>query len=350
MASDGTAKEASSVSTEEKASSSSSSFNPIQSIWAGLASVTDSQGDREANSSDRSQWLSDAGRLWENAVKDVGDRIRAVDSTALEGHVATLRDASGRFVNDVSNTMKNMNISLDQADLQQGAANLQTTTRDLLGRASEQLQKGTREAMELFVDAPNTDPTKERAPRCPPWDASVLPPAEQRYADEIRQQMLKIVVDAIYSKKRRNELFLSGVAQKAQFKFDFEANSSMALAALEADTNMRRLRAGLVPQRMREDDFWDTYFYHVDRIRKTLLANNGVMQEPQRNDDDDAGLFSDDDGEAEELAVPGERKPAATSSKKENAPKPPGAAGLNAGKTDGRNWDDEIDAIFEAKE
>ena len=308
-----------------------------------------------APSSSPTSWLSDAGKLWETAVRDVGERIRSVelDASAFERPVAQLRDASGKFVDGVSRSVQGINLSLDQEKLQEGAANFQNSTRELFGLASEQLQRGTREAMELFVDAPADEQgSASSQPKCPPWDPSMLKEDERKYSDALRTEMLKIVVDSIYSKKRRTELFLSQAAQKAQFKFDFESNSGIALAALEADINMRRLRAGLVPAKMKEDDFWDNYFYHVERVKRTLRANNGVMPKDSVDDDVDAATLFAEDGEDEELAVLGESKTSNAKGDIEGTRKTQDDAVVKDSSklTDSRNWDDEIDAIFDAKD
>lgn len=305
------------------------------------------------------EWLEGAGRMWESAVKDVGSKLKSaaegVDTTAIGEQVDVIRKKSGRFVEDVSKSVQNMNLSLDQAELQKRAEVISSSTKILLDKASQSLAQGRQEAMEIFVDA---DPTaaasggssSERGAKMSvsPWDKAALPESEHKYADALRQEMLKIVVDSIYSKKKRTDLFLSGSAESNRFEFNFDANSGMAMAALESDKNMRRLRAGLVPGKMKEDLFWTTYFYHVHRVRQTLVANQGIMPEVAADDDDDpAALFAEDDDDEELAALnsPTLRPPApsAKASSTETQTVKPSIDGQ-------RNWEDEIDAAFDDDE
>lgn len=295
------------------------------------------------------EWLQDAGgKLWETAL-NVGEKLKeatnSVDTATINDQVSVLRQRSAGFVEDVSKSVQSMNLNIDQTELTKRAEIISSSTRKFIDQASQSLQKGHAEALEIFVDAAPAKPAETAHVPVAPWDLAALPEEEHKYADTLRQEMLKIVVDAIYSKKKRTDLFLSNVAEKNNFKFDFDGNSSMALAALQADKNMRRLRAGLVPGKMKEDAFWTVYFYHVHRIRQILVANAGVMPEVSVDEDDDdpAALFADD--EDEELAALNESTvPKPKTGSQFDAPPPAPTEDLPDGK---RNWDDEIDAIFD---
>ena len=98
--------------------------------------------------------------------------------------------------------------------------------------------------------------------------------------------------------------------------------------------------------------FLNTYFYHVDRVRKTLRANNGIMPEDDPADHDYIadGIFADDHDDDEGLAAvnaspaPGDK---ATGNGKAEDGKIKVEARDKA--TDGRDWEEEIDAIFDDK-
>lgn len=332
----------------------------LGSIWSGWMSPSPAvpaqpsaersappQGDQVASAAaaTANEWLAGAGKMWESAVADVGSKLQSVDTASLGEQVAVIREKSGRMLEDVSRSVQSMNLSIDQTELQKRAEVITSSTKELLEKAGQSLQQGRQDALEIFVDKEG-GVEKEGKVVVAPWDTAALPEGEHKFADALRQEMLKIVVDAIYSKKKRTELFLSGMAERERFQFDFDRHSGMAMAALDADKNMRRLRAGLVPGKMKEDAFWNTYFYHVHRVRQTLVANNGVMPEapPEEDDDDPAVLFADD-GEDEELAAlnsPAARAAIAEQAKEETS---------RNGAADGsRNWDDEIDAIFDDDE
>lgn len=291
-------------------------------------------------------WLAGAGKIWESAVKDMGSKLKSaaegVDTAALGEQVAVIRQKSGRLMEDMSKSMQSINLSLDQDELQKHAEVISSSTRELLDKATQKLEQSRAEASEIFVDKGSL---RGGQVGVAPWDVNTLPKEERKYADALRREMLKIVVDCIYSKKKRTELFLSGVAERERFDFRLEDKAGMAMAALEADGNMRRLRAGLVPGKMKEESFWKTYFYHVHRVRQALVANDGVVPEVQGegvDDADPAALFGED-GEDEELSgglesSAGREGAGGGSDKRERK------ADVEDGK---RNWDDEIDAIFD---
>lgn len=336
-------------------------------------SAGDASGVADGVAVDAGKWLSDAGKMWETAVKDVGERLEAAK---LDEKVNEFRETSTHFVADMTKNVQGNLDGLDGDAIRQRAELLEASTKQFLATASEQLQTRTKEAIDIFVD---NDESKKTASggHCAPWDAAALPENERKHADALRKEMLKQVVDSIYSKKRRTTLFLSGAAARASFSFDAEANAGRALAVLEADQNMRRLRSGLVPQKIPEDVFWNEYFYNVQCARNTLVANNGVMPtvETGDGDDDDAALFGDDDDdEAEE--IPSLHSPVRPPAKKVEDTGSGGASGAGGSSTggeaagkapdgessgsanklsgnpastptnDGRDWENEIDALF----
>jgi hypothetical protein len=307
-------------------------------------------------------WLEDAGKMWETALRDVGERMEAVK---LEETVAGLRDSSTSFLDDVSKNIQN-NLHLDADALRQRADELQTSTRVLLANASEKIHERTREAMDIFVDKGDQERNSSAGhPPGPaghaPWDKASLPEAEHKFADKLREEMVKLAAESIYSKKKRTDYFLSGAAQRANFKFNTDADAASAIAALEADQNMRRLRAGLVPQKIPETTFWDEYFYQVSHLRALLVANNGIIPVVESMaDSDEKVLFGDDDDEDdddyEEIESLDRTGASSTTRPKPERIVVPSTNTVAAGsKSDGdrsivRDWEGEIDALFDPKE
>lgn len=338
--------------------------------------------------------------MWNDLGATLKDAAGNVDTTMLGEQVTVIREQSGRFMEDVSRSVQQLNISLpstENIDLGKSAQAITSSTKDFLDKASQSLEQGRREALEIFVDADEstngsgqkntsntgstngTDSTtanknlesgtvegaglgKDSKQGYAPWDVAALPDGEKLYADALRTEMLKLVVDAIYSRKKRTSLFLSDVARKRGYEFDLERRAGEALAALEADKNMRRLRAGLVPGKMKEDVFWQTYFYHVHRIRQTLVANKGVMPEtPPEDEEDEDDLFGEENEKADtNEAESGKTESAKDPKQDESVPEGPGekseAVGADVKKTDEntagadeegeRDWDEELDAAF----
>jgi BSD domain len=322
------------------------------------------------------QWMSDAGKLWEVALEEVGGRLEAA---RLDEKMGALRDQSSVFMDGVT---KNLSAAIGDGDaIRERTSQIETSAKGLLVSASQQIQTRTKEALEIFVDAPGGAASiaapgagVEVGVTCAPWDAASLPESEHKFADALREAMLKLTTDSIYSKKKRTALFLSGEAASSSFLFDADANSKAAIAALEVDTNLRRLRTGLVPQKISERVFWDEYFHHVQRLRGELVANSGIL--PSTVEDDVAAIFEDHDDEAEVIPninsprVHTRRAPASLDSSPmdfatysadpgvgtaASADRTSEKTGVNTGilaavPSAVRDWENEIDALFEEDE
>lgn len=327
-----------SAATSDPPSEPAAALDPlsaISSMWSGWLSAPAAPADKapaddpstaaNAPPSAANDLLQGAGKMWNDfgaTLKDAAaGTVASVDTSALNQQVDVFRQQSNKLMEDMSKSVQSLNISLPSTtdiDLSRSAEAITSQTKHLIDKATNTLEQSRKEALEIFVDDddantnqsnpnPNTTQTDDHSSAAnsaqttqkalAPWDPDALPERERKHADALRREMLKLVVDAIYSKKKRTALFLSDIASKRGFQpFDLTTHSAEAIAALDADTNMRRLRAGLVPGKMKEDTFWTTYFFHVHRIRQTLLANDGVMPEGSgiaEEDDDDDDLFGD---------------------------------------------------------
>lgn len=368
---------------------------PVQGLDAAQASEKSHQTDGawrqslQKGEETAAQWLSSAGKIWDSAVKDVGERLEAAQ---LDKRVDSLRETSSTFLSDMSKNIHSNLHGVDSNVLRRRADALESSAKDLILSASEQIQSRTKEALEIFVDQENisgagtgkksglnllgighgsSNSVEHVGPA--PWDVAALPPAEQGYADAVREHMLKTVLECIYSKKKRSALFLSGNAAKNSFVFDMESRTAEALAVLEADKNVRRLRSGLVPQKINEQEFWNEYFYQVNRARCALVENKGIIPDfDDDNDVDDAALFGDDDDEEEEIApleapvLPPVRKQSTQADKALSdtlRAALPAIADAKASEkaestaveskqhvSEGRDWENEIDALFDSEE
>lgn len=331
--------------------------DPLQSLWGSLPwNSTPAAGASASNKAGPPQqpdWLAGAGALWQDAVSSAvtsvgaataaaGEALKSVDKASLQDGVTQLRTASDQLVKDVSQGMKELTTSAARPSGSTDSAGRMAVPLPPLPNPGEilaSLRAGTREALDLFVDAP-ADRPRTAAARAP-WDPADLPEGERAYAAALRTRMLKLVVDGIYSRARRESLFLSGRAKADAFAFDAEKDIARALAVLEADPNVRRLRAGLVPAKISEREFWNEYFWHVRHARALLVANDGVFPEDDpatgAKEEDADDFFAEPEGDGDEGKTP-------AADGKENV-KEGGDKGKKAGET---NWDDEIDAVFDA--
>lgn len=305
-----------------------------------------------------SEWLTGAGEMLSGAVQGAvsganaavaaaGATLAQVDSSALEGGLAHLRDASDQLARDVRQGV---------AALQADAARTDTSPQAILS----QIRDGTREAFELFVDgAPSTADTPTAHA---PWHPEALPVREREYAEALRERMLRLVVDAIYSRAKREALFLQARARADGFAFDAENEPQRAIAVLDADPNVRRLRAGLVPAKLSEPAFWNEYFWHVRHTRRLLLAHNGKLPDEDEEATRTEAIFQHADQKSSDTAAAdvvakevvqnvatnasGGADVGSTAVETTTTSSSTGAAATAGGS---RNWDDEIDAIFDAK-
>lgn len=318
--------------------------NPIsslQSLWSNLPwGSTNGANSNATRSTENPEWLTGAQTIFTGAVQGAMDGankaviaasevVQAVDRTMLDDGLAHLRVASDQLVRDVKEGV---------AALSEDAATTDTSPAAIF----ESLRTQTKEAMDLFNDKPPSSQSVS-AGRAP-WDADALPEAERKHAGALRERMLKLVVDGIYSRAKRESAFLSGRARREGFAFDAQDlnGTEAALGVLEADPNVRRLRAGLVPAKMKEEDFWAEYFWHVRHTRRLLLAHGGKLPEEK----EDVKVFEKDN--EDESAVAETKSEEVTDDANEKQSKP---VKREDSESDGvKDWDKEIDEIFDSKD
>lgn len=94
------------------------------------------------------------------------------------------------------------------------------------------------------------------------------------------------------SRDRRN--FLRNPPAGVNFQFDYEASFPTALAVMEQDPDLVKMRYNLVPKLIKEEDFWRNYFYRISLICRVnelaLISRNESSNEielfDQINNDD----------------------------------------------------------------
>ncbi|KAG9298818.1 hypothetical protein G9A89_015839 [Geosiphon pyriformis] len=82
---------------------------------------------------------------------------------------------------------------------------------------------------------------------------------------KLREQMLKL------SQDKRN--FLIPPPENTNFQFDLTVYYQTAMAVLNADSNLNRMRFELVPSQVQEPIFWRNYFYRISLIKQTALGS-----------------------------------------------------------------------------
>lgn len=167
------------------------------------------------------------------------------------------------------------------------------------GLDTEKLQQQTREfiahAQSVVSNEGSEDPLNnvDESELKAPWDT--LGEGEQVYADKLREESIKLVVDCIYSKKYREKYFLSGldVSKVKPFPMTLE-NRIRAKGALSHDKNLARLFAGMVPKYIpREEDFWAGYFHHVERILALLVEGKGELKRSEKDIEEEKAIHAE---------------------------------------------------------
>jgi hypothetical protein len=104
------------------------------------------------------------------------------------------------------------------------------------------------------------------------------------------EETMKTQILALSSDKRN---FLRSPPQGVQFHFDFSTSYAAAMATLEEDPNLQKMRFELVPRLISEEMFWRNYFYRVSLIKQsTQLTSLATAAEEQLKRRDSSGSES----------------------------------------------------------
>ena len=74
----------------------------------------------------------------------------------------------------------------------------------------------------------------------------------------------------ILSLSNDNRNFLRAPPSGVTFEFDYNSVSATALALLQEDPQLEKMRYELVPKSIKEDEFWRNYFYRVNLIKQSF--------------------------------------------------------------------------------
>ncbi|XP_043985033.1 synapse-associated protein 1-like isoform X2 [Gambusia affinis] len=96
-------------------------------------------------------------------------------------------------------------------------------------------------------------------------------------AQGLRKSLEEGKLNEFIDKDKRN--FLRNPPAGVQFHFDFEQTHPVALAMLEEDELLRKMRFHLVPKEMTEENFWRNYFYRVSLIKQSAQLTTLTAQQ-----------------------------------------------------------------------
>uniref|UniRef100_A0A1E1XTP3 Putative synapse-associated protein n=1 Tax=Amblyomma sculptum TaxID=1581419 RepID=A0A1E1XTP3_AMBSC len=92
-------------------------------------------------------------------------------------------------------------------------------------------------------------------------DVGILPWVGCEDEENVKQQILSLSAD------KRN--FVRSPPSGVQFEFDMDTMSPVAMALLQEDPNLEKMRFEIVPKWIPETDFWRNYFYRVSLIKQS---------------------------------------------------------------------------------
>lgn len=110
------------------------------------------------------------------------------------------------------------------------------------------------------------------------------------------EETMKSQILALSSDERN---FLRDPPAGVQFHYDYDSMFPVALAVLEEDPELKKMRFNLVPKKVKETNFWRNYFYRVSLIKQssqlTSLAAatgnvSGISENQKRNSESNSQM------------------------------------------------------------
>ncbi|RIA81958.1 hypothetical protein C1645_836138 [Glomus cerebriforme] len=168
-------------------------------------------------------------------------------------------------MNNVPESMKNIQVpkTVNTAMFSSFATTAFSSVASLTKTIQQKVEETTRNLQhehEEFVKQVNEDSHKPNA-----GTEAVAPWVGLPNEEDLKQQILDL------SQDKRN--FTIPPPENTNFQFDMNVYFQTAMAALNADPNLNRMRFELVPAHVQEPTFWKNYFYRVSLIKQTSLGS-----------------------------------------------------------------------------
>ncbi|XP_070189867.1 synapse-associated protein 1-like isoform X2 [Littorina saxatilis] len=186
--------------------------------------------------------------------KSTSEEESSQDSSALH----TLEDVSSKAINtakEFGSILFNFGKAAGKTVAEQ-ANKLKTTVEEktILGDFNKEHEKFLTEKKEH---------KKQEDAAVPPW-------VGYNEEEAMKNQILALSSD------RRN--FLRNPPSGVKYQFDFNQAYPIALATLQEDPNLQKMRFELVPKKTTEENFWRNYFYRVSLIKQSTQLTSLTQQ------------------------------------------------------------------------
>lgn len=125
-------------------------------------------------------------------------------------------------------------------------------------------------------------------------EAAVAPWIGYNEEDSMKTQILALSSD------KRN--FLRNPPSGVKYQFDFDSVYPVAMATLQEDPNLEKMRFELVPKKITEENFWRNYFYRVSLIKQSTQLT-ALTQQAGDNRSSSSSRRSSDSSEQKDSSV-----------------------------------------------
>ncbi|XP_030850439.1 synapse-associated protein 1 [Strongylocentrotus purpuratus] len=119
-------------------------------------------------------------------------------------------------------------------------------------------------------------------------DAAVPPWVGYNEEEQMKEQILAL------SQDKRN--FMRNPPAGVQFHFDYNTIHPIAMATLQEDPNLQKMRFALVPKKISEENFWRNYFYRVSLIKQSSQLTSLASKSGDEKRKSGSASHSSDEG------------------------------------------------------
>lgn len=122
-------------------------------------------------------------------------------------------------------------------------------------------------------------------------EAAVPPWVGYNEEEQMKEQILAL------SQDKRN--FLRNPPAGVQFHFEFSSIHPIAMATLQEDGNLQKMRFELVPKKITEENFWRNYFYRVSLIKQSSQLTSLAAKSGDERKGSGSASHSSDEGSSQ---------------------------------------------------
>ncbi|CAH1229297.1 SYAP1 [Branchiostoma lanceolatum] len=241
----------------------------LSSLWGGQTATKPKEEEKVGEKGDNSETKEGEEQPEEKSSPESGSETKTPEGGGEQVDYTQAAKAWGSFLVSVATSATKT--ATQQAkkvtkSVQQTAKDLSETS--ILGDFQREQEKFLQEKQQIRTEV------SRREAAVPPWVG---------YNEEatMKSQIMAL------SQDKRN--FMRNPPAGVQFQFDYEAMFPVAMATLQEDPNLQKMRFELVPKQIKEENFWRNYFYRVSLIKQStqlssMAQDNSKPKEPENKE------------------------------------------------------------------